>query len=175
MRHLPFPPQASLREASGNLRRWARPSAFYTEGILGVRRAVLYLIGTDVLPYQRNPESPLSLSLLKKTGAGPFRRPRPVLGRKSFLKKKKLISGYPGLCCFVRTSCSRWGLLTVWLLLLWSTGSRLVGFNSCSTWASLAVSLGLQSPGSVVAMHRLSCSMARGIFLDQGLNLCPLH
>ena len=24
-------------------------------------------------------------------------------------------------------------------------------------------------------VHRLSCSAACGIFLDQGLNLCPLH
>jgi len=29
--------------------------------------------------------------------------------------------------------------------------------------------------GSAVAMHRLSCSAACGIFLDQGSNLCPLH
>lgn len=83
-----LPATGFSREARGNLHRWARPSAFYTEGTLGVQRAVLYLIGTDVLPYQRNPESPLSLSLLKKTGAGPFGRPRPVLGRKWFLKKK---------------------------------------------------------------------------------------
>ena len=39
-------------------------------------------------------------------------------------------------------------------LLLWSTGFR--------------------RAGSVVA-HRLSCSVACGIFPDQGLNLCPLH
>ena len=29
--------------------------------------------------------------------------------------------------------------------------------------------------GSIVGMHGLSCSKACGIFLDQGLNLCPLH
>ena len=29
--------------------------------------------------------------------------------------------------------------------------------------------------GSVVVMNRLSCSVAGGIFLDQGLNSCPLH
>ena len=28
---------------------------------------------------------------------------------------------------------------------------------------------------SVVLVHRLSCSEAFGIFLVQGLNLCPLH
>ena len=29
--------------------------------------------------------------------------------------------------------------------------------------------------GSVVVVHGLSCSAACGIFLDQGMNLCPLH
>ena len=33
----------------------------------------------------------------------------------------------------------------------------------------------LQHVGSVVVEHGLSCSMARGIFPDQGLNLYPLH
>ena len=27
----------------------------------------------------------------------------------------------------------------------------------------------------LVVVHRLSCSVACGIFLEQGLNLCPLH
>ena len=34
---------------------------------------------------------------------------------------------------------------------------------------------GLQSTGSVLVMHEISCSFAWGIFLDQGLNLCLLH
>ena len=29
--------------------------------------------------------------------------------------------------------------------------------------------------GSVVVMHGFSCPLACGIFLDQGLNPCPLH
>ena len=40
-------------------------------------------------------------------------------------------------------------------LLLWSTGSR------CA--------------GSVIVAHGPSCSVARGIFPDQGSNPCPLH
>ena len=50
-----------------------------------------------------------------------------------------------GLCCCVRafSSCSERGLLFVmvtgfslqWLLLLWSTGSRHMGFSSCGTRA----------------------------------------
>ena len=62
-----------------------------------------------------------------------------------------------------------------WLLLLRSTGSRHAGFNSCGTRASVVVHRGLQSAGSVVVAHGLSCSAACGIFPDQGSNPCPLH
>ena len=42
--------------------------------------------------------------------------------------------------------------------------------------ASPAVTLGsLRVWASAAVAHRLSCSMACGIFLDQGLNPCPLH
>ena len=41
--------------------------------------------------------------------------------------------------------------------------------------ASLVVEHGFYSAGSAVVVHRLSCPVARGIFLEQGLNLCPLH
>ena len=41
--------------------------------------------------------------------------------------------------------------------------------------ASLGAEHGLQSTGSVVVVHGLSCSKTRGIFPDQGSNLCPLH
>ena len=33
----------------------------------------------------------------------------------------------------------------------------------------------MQHTGSVVVVHGLSCSVACGIFPDQGLNRCPLH
>ena len=55
--------------------------------------------------------------------------------------------------------------------LLFSCGvqaSHFRGFSCCGTQA-----LGTQA--SVVVALRLSCSMARGIFSDQGSNLCPLH
>ena len=42
------------------------------------------------------------------------------------------------------------------------------GFSCCGAQA-------LGTRASVVAAHRLSCSAARGIFPDQGLNPCPLH
>ena len=54
------------------------------------------------------------------------------------------------------------GLLTVWLLLLRSTGSRV--------WAHL-----LWHVGAIAVVHRLSCPMACGIFPDQGLNPEHLH
>ena len=42
--------------------------------------------------------------------------------------------------------------------------------------ASLAAEHGLLGArASVVVAHGLRCSAACGIFLDQGLNLCPLH
>ena len=46
------------------------------------------------------------------------------------------------------------------------TGSRLLG--------SVAAARGL-STGSVLAVHRLSCSEACGVFQDQGRNPCFLH
>ena len=54
------------------------------------------------------------------------------------------------------------------------------GFSCCGARAlgqtgSVAVIPGLQSTGSGVVVHGLSCSMACGIFPEQGLNLCLLH
>ena len=46
----------------------------------------------------------------------------------------------------------------------------------CTVVASLAVEHRLEgTQASVAVAHRLSCSMSRGIFLDQGLNPCLLH
>ena len=42
------------------------------------------------------------------------------------------------------------------------------------TQASLAAAFRVQSTGSVVVGHGLSCSMTYGIFPDQGLNPCLL-
>ena len=57
---------------------------------------------------------------------------------------------------------------------------RCYGFSCGRTWAlgmwaSVVVAHGLLSAGSVVVVHRLSCSVACGVFLDQGLNLWPLR
>ena len=46
----------------------------------------------------------------------------------------------------------------------------------CTAQASLVAAHGLQSmSASVVVMQGLSCPAACGIFLDKGLNSCPLH
>ena len=70
------------------------------------------------------------------------------------------------------------GFSLQWLLLLQSTGSRHMVFSSCSMQAQklqLACSLAPEHVASVVVAHRLSCSTAYGIFLNQGLKLCPLY
>ena len=89
-----------------------------------------------------------------------------------------------GLCCCTRafSSCGERGLLFVVVRGLLIAVPSLVerGLQVCSLqqlWYadSVAVACGLQSAGSVVVVHRLSCSVACGIFPDQGLNPCPLH
>ena len=70
-----------------------------------------------------------------------------------------------GLCCcaWAFSSCSEQGLLFVAVhRLLIAVASR------CRARA-----LGARASG--VVAHRLSCSVARGIFPDQGSNPCPLH
>ena len=103
------------------------------------------------------------------------------------LKKKKLFLAVLGLrCCpsFSRAAASR-GHPSLWWL-----GSHCSGFSCARAQASVVAAhrfqqLGwessvvaaprLQSTGSVVVARRLSCSVACGILLDQGLNLCLLR
>ena len=59
------------------------------------------------------------------------------------------------------------GFSLQWLL---HCGHRLQG-----TQALVAAAHGLQSTGSVVVAHRLSCYAVCGIFLNHGLNPCLLH
>ena len=73
------------------------------------------------------------------------------------------------------STCEEWGPLS------WGAqASHCSGFPCCgawvlSSWASVVVARGLSScgsqrAGSAVVAHRLSCSEACGIFLDQGSN-----
>ena len=83
-----------------------------------------------------------------------------------------------GLCCCMQafSSCSEWGLLFVAVHgLLIVVAFLCCGAQALGVWALVVVAPGLYSTGSVVVAHGLSCSAACGIFLDQGLNPCPLH
>ena len=58
--------------------------------------------------------------------------------------------------------------------------SHCPGFSCARLCSSLAVlfllfSFRLQSTGSVVVLHRLSCPASCSSFLDHALNWCPLH
>ena len=85
--------------------------------------------------------------------------------------------------------CVGSSLLWAGFLYLWWEGAALCcsarashcdGFSCCGaralgTRASVVVACGLSSCGWRALERRLSCSAARGIFLDQGSNPCPLH
>ena len=78
---------------------------------------------------------------------------------------KTFILAEVGLHCCTQafSSCIEWVLLSgcsVWAF-------HCSGFSCCEARV-------LES-GSVVVAHGHSCSMACGIFLDQGSNWCPLH
>ena len=62
--------------------------------------------------------------------------------------------------------------------LLSSFGARAFrcgGFCCCRAQARARGLQWFLSVSSVAVVHGLSCPMARGIFLEQGSNLCPLH
>ena len=66
---------------------------------------------------------------------------------------------------------SHWGSFScfgAWVIGTWASAAAEQGLISCGLWA-------LQLTGSVVVVHRLSCSEARGIFQDKGWNPCSLH
>ena len=77
-------------------------------------------------------------------------------------------------CVWAFSSCGERGLLFVEVHGLLIVGLLLL-FSSCGARASVVVVHRLQSEGSVVVVHGFSCSVACGIFPDQGLKRCPLH
>ena len=90
---------------------------------------------------------------------------RNLLNNISFFENNYLFLTVLGLCCFAWafSHCGKQGLLFVAVLglLLW--------------WLLLLQSIGSRCMGSGVVVHGLSCSPAYEIFLDQGLNPCPLY
>ena len=98
----------------------------------------------------------------------------------TFFKKLKtlFILAVLGLHCFAQhfSSFSEKGFLSS----CDARASHRGGFSCCraglwGAWASVFAALGLRSTGSAVVVHVLSSPVARGIFLDQGSNPCPLH
>ena len=78
-----------------------------------------------------------------------------------FLKFYLFILAALDLRCCPRAfySCGSRGFSLQWLLLLWSTGSRHVGFSSCGTWAQLLRSM-WDLPGS--GLEPMSSALAGG-------------
>ena len=70
--------------------------------------------------------------------------------------------------------CSVWASQAVARLVV-EHGLQAGGLQQLRHAGSVVVARRLQSSGSVIVAHELSCSMACGIFLDQGSNPCPLH
>ena len=83
-----------------------------------------------------------------------------------------------GLRCCMRdfSSCDKRGLLFVAVRrLLIAVASLCCGARALGSQASVVVTRRPQSAASIVVAHGLSCSVACGIFPDQGLNPCPLR
>ena len=89
----------------------------------------------------------------------------------------------PRCCARAVSSCGEWGPLLVAIRRLLIVVSSLVvehglqvrGLQQLWHAGSVVVAHGLQSAGSAVVAHGLSCSVACGIFPDQGSNPCSLH
>ena len=89
-----------------------------------------------------------------------------------------------GLHCYVWASCSgsEWRLTFVAAHGHLRVATSLVAEHRLCARASavghagsVAVVHSIWSTDSVAVVHRLSCSLACTVFLDQGSNLCPLH
>ena len=78
-------------------------------------------------------------------------------------------------CCVQPSLVAVSGVSLPWLLLSRSTSSTVCGPRYLEHTGSVVGAWGLQSVGSMVITHQLSCCAAYGIFLDQGLNPSPLH
>ena len=74
-----------------------------------------------------------------------------------------------GLCC-----CTGFSLAAMLGFLIAVASFVERGLSRASGLQQFSVP-GLQSTASIVVMHGLSCSIAYGIFLEQGSNLCLLH
>jgi len=108
--------------------------------------------------------------------------PRSSATPSPFLKKNFIYLFLPvlSLCCCVgfslivvsgATEQLRCAGFSLW----WSPLLHLGRSHIPCTGSAVAVVPRSQSTGSIVVVHRLSCSAAGGIFLKQGPNSCLLH
>ena len=103
--------------------------------------------------------------LCKDTGGSCLKTPKLLAGFQQSTLKNHLIYLFTAVHCWGLFSSCEQGLLSncsVW-------ASHCSGFCCCGAWALGCV------VGSVVGARGLICSVACGIFPDQGSNLCPLH
>ena len=68
-----------------------------------------------------------------------------------------------------------WGLFAVVCGLLFAVASLVAERRLWGTRASVVAALGLSSSGQELWYTSFNCSVAYGVFLHQGLNLCLLH
>ena len=78
-----------------------------------------------------------------------------------------------GPCCCPRafSGCGKWALLSSYS----GRASHLSSFSRCGAQALGHASFSSCSSQNLVLVHRFSCSVAYGIFLDKGSNPCLLH
>ena len=86
------------------------------------------------------------------------------------------------LCCCTGLSlvvaseaCSLFSVLRLLIAVLGAQASHCCGFYCWGAWASIVQVSRLQSKGSTVVAHGLSCCEVSGIFLDQESNPRLLH
>ena len=82
-----------------------------------------------------------------------------------------------GLCCYSGSSpvSASGGYPSWWYTHIYHCGFSCVGHGLSDAWASEVAVNGLKSTGSIVVAHWFSCSVAYGIFPDQGSNPCLLR
>ena len=71
-------------------------------------------------------------------------------------------------CSMWASHCGRFSCCRAWALGAQASVLAALGLRTCGLWT-------LELAGSVAGEHGLSCSAARGIFLGQGSNPCPLY
>ena len=162
---------------------WIRKRILGTDNQIRIKHG-LYIIRMYQYWFISCEEYTIIMLTIRKTECGVYAT---VIYFQLFFKSETILKYFLSInylfLFFFLFGCIGSSLLHAGFLQLWRAGATL----HCSVWAShcgvqalgvqasLVVACGLQSAGSVVVVHGLSCSAACGIFPDQGSNSCPLH